>query len=55
MLARDLGAEGQVSRMVYSGDINQEKSCSGPVWTRRFFSQENMRFGCLECDESPSN
>jgi general secretion pathway protein D len=24
--------------MLYSGDINQEKSCSGPVWTRRFFS-----------------
>jgi hypothetical protein len=38
MLARDLGAKGRVCRMVYSGDINHEKSCSGPVWTRRLFS-----------------
>src|SRR3984957_7963947 len=40
MLARDLGAKRWLRRMLYSGDINQEKSCSGPVWTRRFFSLE---------------
>jgi hypothetical protein len=44
MLARDLGAKDRVSRMVYSGDINQEKSCSGPVWTRRFFSLKKNAF-----------
>src|SRR3984885_14149327 len=38
MLARDLGPRSWLRRMLYSGDINQEKSCSGPVWTRRFFS-----------------
>ena len=38
MLARDLGAKGWLLRMLYSGDINQEKSCSGPARTRRFFS-----------------
>jgi len=53
MLARDLGAKGGVSRMVYSGDINKEKSCSvgcGHV----DFSREKMSLGYLECDESPA-
>src|ERR1700760_1256315 len=36
MLARDLGAKDRVCRMVYSGDISREKSCSGRWLTRRF-------------------
>src|ERR1700760_54309 len=36
MLARDLGAKDWVRRVVYSGDISREKSCSGRWLTRRF-------------------
>src|ERR1700759_224754 len=36
MLARDLGAKDRVCRMVYSGDISREKSCSGRWLIRRF-------------------
>src|ERR1700677_3544477 len=38
MLARDLGPRSWLRRMLYSGDINQEKSCCGAVWPRLFFS-----------------
>jgi hypothetical protein len=36
MLARELGAQGRVPWMVYSGHISEEKSCSVALWTCRF-------------------